>query len=125
MESIYSAGKVADGYISIGRPVSNNTIHVLNGRLQHVPDGELGEVYITGNNVVERYLTDKREGSFVELKDEGGKLVRLYRTGDWGMIQNGCLIYQGENVFSVNLFSMTILLKLKLKLFPQLQQQIF
>ena len=90
---------------------------MLNGRLQHVPDGELGEVYITGNNVVERYLTVEHEGSFVELKDEGGKLVRLYRTGDWGLIQNGCLIYQGISVFSLNL--------LKLKLFPKLQQKNF
>ena len=120
MYSIYSAGKVADGYISIGRPVSNNTIHVLNGRLQHVPDSELGEVYINGNNVVERYLTDENEGSFVELKGGGGKLLRLYRTGDWGLIQNGCLIYQGRNLFSIK-----VLLKLKLILFSQFQQQIF
>ena len=76
--------------------MSNNTIHILNARREHVSEGELGEVYVTGKNVVAEYLTEEHDGSFVVLNGEREKQERLYRTGDWGIIRNNRLIYQGS-----------------------------
>ena len=84
-----------NGYVSIGKPVMNNIIHLLNGSLQHVSNDELGEVYVAGNNVVTGYLSDEHEGSFVMMQTGPEKQEKLYRTRDWGIIHNGSLIYQG------------------------------
>ncbi len=73
----------------------NNTVHVLDEKLEHVGHGEVGQIFVSGRNVVSDYLTDEHEGSFVVLNSETHKEDRLYKTGDWGLIQNGRLVYQG------------------------------
>ena len=49
------------------------------------------------------YLSDEHEG-FVMVNTGPGKQEKLYRTGDWGIIHNGSLIYQGMNEFQNPLF---------------------
>jgi amino acid adenylation domain-containing protein len=75
-----------NGVVSIGRPISNTQMYVLDERLEVLPVGLVGELYIGGAGVcggyweraeltAERYLPDP-------FSARGG--ARLYRTGDAG-----------------------------------------
>ena len=73
---------VGEGNVSIGRPVDNTTIHIVNGEGLLQPVGVVGELLIGGAGLAEGYhgRPDLTEERFVELPLEpGGK---LYRTGD-------------------------------------------
>ncbi|MGD2114164.1 MAG: amino acid adenylation domain-containing protein [Acidobacteriota bacterium] len=68
----------------IGRPVTNNRIHLLDRHLEPVPIGVPGQVYIAGRQVVRGYLrrpalTAER---FVPDPWSGRPGARLYATGD-------------------------------------------
>ncbi|MCB2017159.1 MAG: amino acid adenylation domain-containing protein [Hydrogenophaga sp.] len=75
------------GAISLGEPVFNTTIQVLDDHLQLCPIGVPGEICIGGMGLASGYhqradLTSER---FVEVPDAMGKAAtRVYRTGDRG-----------------------------------------
>jgi amino acid adenylation domain-containing protein len=69
--------------IPIGRPFAGVPVRILSPRLQPVPPGEVGELFVGGPGVARGYqdrpdLTAER---FLTLPSEAGE-VRLYRTGD-------------------------------------------
>jgi amino acid adenylation domain-containing protein len=71
------------GTPSIGRAIDNTQIYILDEKMQQVPDGEAGELYIGGAGVARGYrnnpaLTAER---FVSNPFRPGS-ARLYRTGD-------------------------------------------
>ncbi|MET0578562.1 MAG: MupA/Atu3671 family FMN-dependent luciferase-like monooxygenase, partial [Ilumatobacteraceae bacterium] len=68
--------------ITIGRPIANTQVHIVDRNLQPNPLGVAGELLIGGAGVVRGYL-DRPELTaerFVELPSAGG--ARVYRTGD-------------------------------------------
>jgi surfactin family lipopeptide synthetase A len=75
---------VGEGSVPIGRPIANTRVHVLDRRLQPVPAGVPGELYIGGEGVARGYLNQKAltEKSFVRDVFSGNSESRLYRTGD-------------------------------------------
>ena len=83
--TIWSTMDRVDGVatdVTIGRPIANTTIFVLDANQRPVPVGVSGELYIGGEGVVPGYwerpeLTAQR---FVSLPFPGGQ--RVYRTGD-------------------------------------------
>ncbi len=82
--SCVASEAVESGWVSIGRPITNVTIYVLDKNLRPVPLGVRGELYIGGVAVGRGYL--KRAGLTAERfvpdnfsPEPGG---RLYRTGD-------------------------------------------
>jgi amino acid adenylation domain-containing protein len=79
----YRIDKV-DGIVSIGRPIANTNILILDRQFQLVPIGVPGEIYIGGAGVVRGYwrrpdLTAER---FVPALYGSERGARLYRTGD-------------------------------------------
>jgi amino acid adenylation domain-containing protein len=73
----------SDGLVPLGRPIPNTTMYVLTDRLEPVPTGVAGEVYIGGAGVAHGYLGDPALTADRFLPDPYGPPgARLYRTGD-------------------------------------------
>ena len=79
-----TAAEISGERPTIGRPLANVHCHVLDESAQPQPVGVLGELYISGRNVIARgyagsaSLTAER---FVDI-DVAGSLQKAYRTGD-------------------------------------------
>ena len=92
--------------VPIGRPVANTQIYVLDGRMQPVPAGVAGEIYIGGVQVGRGYagraeLTAER---FVPDPFANRPGARLYRTGDLGRhLPDGAVEYLGRTDFQVKI----------------------
>lgn len=75
---------VAKG-VSIGKPIANTQIYIVDEQMQLLPNGTVGEIVIAGDGVVRGYhnrpeLTEK---VFVDYTVDG-QTCRAYRTGDLG-----------------------------------------
>ena len=72
------------GPVSIGQPISNTQVYVLDGRMRPVPSGVFGELYTGGDGLSRGYL-DSAEFTaerFVPNPYSSESGARLYRTGD-------------------------------------------
>ncbi|MEY9928687.1 pyochelin synthetase [Catenulispora sp. GP43] len=81
----HPVGEVPDGArsVSYGKPLANQTFHVLDPWLRDCPDGVTGELYIGGVGLAAGYLGDpERTAARFIVHPRTGE--RLYRTGDLG-----------------------------------------
>ncbi|MCX5124653.1 amino acid adenylation domain-containing protein [Streptomyces sp. NBC_00193] len=100
---LYPIGEVPADWPSIpyGRPMRNQTFHVLDEALRPRPTGVPGELYIGGVGLAQGYLGDeaKTKAGFI-LHPETGQ--RLYRTGDLGrFLPSGDIEFLGREDFQV------------------------
>ncbi len=92
--------------VSIGTPIANTGILLLNGESEPVPFGAVGEICIYGNGVGIGYQ-GRPEETEAKYMIWGG--IRLYRTGDLGYFSSdGRLIYCGRNDRQVKLRGLRI-----------------
>jgi amino acid adenylation domain-containing protein len=70
--------------VSIGRPIANTQIYILNQQLQPVPIGVAGELHIGGAGVVRGYLNQPEltAAKFIPNPFSTDRSARLYKTGD-------------------------------------------
>ncbi len=90
--------------VSIGRPIANTQIYILDAELQPVPVGEIGELFIGGDGVARGYwnhsdLTAERFLLIPSLSDQ-----RIYRTGDLARyLPDGNIEFLGRADFQIKL----------------------
>lgn len=84
--------------IPIGKPIANTQIFILDDKLQPVPAGVKGEICIAGDGVVRGYLNrpEMTASRFVNIDLPAAGIKKIYRTGDYGVLKNGVLEYQGR-----------------------------
>jgi amino acid adenylation domain-containing protein len=78
-----SDGKIGQS-VSIGRPIANTSVYVLNGRSRPAPVGAAGELHIGGDGLARGYLDrpDLTAERFIPHPYSKEPGARLYRTGD-------------------------------------------
>ena len=94
----------AAGAITIGRPIENTRVYVVEASGQIAPIGVQGELCIGGEGVARGYLNrpELTAEKFVELGLPGGRKERVYRTGDVVRYRaDGRLEYIGRRDFQV------------------------
>ncbi|HEY2666759.1 MAG TPA: amino acid adenylation domain-containing protein, partial [Actinomycetota bacterium] len=81
----YPVGDVPAGWTSIpyGKPLTNQSFHVLDPALRPCPDWVAGDLYIGGAGLALGYLGDRDKTEAAFIRHPGGG-ERLYRTGDLG-----------------------------------------
>lgn len=84
----------AGDHETIGTPIGNTGILLLNGEGNPVPYGAVGEICVYGNGVGLGYY-HRDEETRKKFVDHGG--MRIYKTGDLGhLLDDGRLIYHGR-----------------------------
>ena len=93
--TIYSTIKklsLDDELITIGRPIDNTLIYLLDDRLNMVQEGFEGEIYIAGDGLASGYINqaDLTQEKFIDNPFEPEKSPKIYGTGDLGIaLKNG------------------------------------
>ncbi|MBV2186171.1 MAG: amino acid adenylation domain-containing protein, partial [Rhizobium sp.] len=88
-----------DAPITIGHPIANTELHIVDGAGRLAPVGVAGELHIGGEGLARGYFErpDLTEKAFVACNIGSGGVRRLYKTGDVGKrLANGSLQLLGR-----------------------------
>ena len=94
------------GAVAIGRPIANTETYLLDERMQPVPIGVAGEIYLGGAGLARGYLqrADLTAARFVPHPFARRPGDRLYRTGDQARyLSDGSIVYLGRDDRQVKL----------------------
>lgn len=97
-----------DGSVpTIGKPITNVFCYVLNENMEQVPDGVVGELYVSGDSLAEGYQNNTELTAACFLPNPFSNIPgeRLYKTGDFvRCLDNSELEYIGrrDNQVSIN-----------------------
>ncbi|KAG0348963.1 hypothetical protein BGZ54_004498, partial [Gamsiella multidivaricata] len=95
----YSRGYEGD-VVTIGRPLANKRLYILDDQQQVLPLGAVGELYIGGVGVARGYMNrpDLDAKAFVLDRFSTAPGARMYKTGDLARyLPNGEVLYLGRN----------------------------
>ena len=70
--------------ITIGKPISNTHIYILNKNKKILPFGTIGEIYISGDCVGKGYMNKPKQTKNSFIKDPFVNGMRMYKVGDLG-----------------------------------------
>lgn len=77
---------LSDGPVTIGQPIADTEIYILDPQGQPQVPGEVGEICIGGAGLARGYVNDPQltRQYFIELHSTASQSTRVYRTGDLG-----------------------------------------
>lgn len=81
----------------IGKPMRNESVYILGEKLELLPVGAVGELYITGDSVGRGYLNNENltKEKFISNPFDNNKI--MYKTGDYGRwTENGDIEFFGR-----------------------------
>ena len=82
---------------AIGRAIDNTEVLVLDSKMEQVPEGEVGEIYVGGAGLARGYLNDPSQTAERFVKHPRSASARLYRTGDLGCyLPDGQIAFRGR-----------------------------
>jgi amino acid adenylation domain-containing protein len=87
------------GRVPIGRPLANTQAYILDGRLDPVPIGVLGELYLGGPQIARGYVGQPVQTAqcFIPAPFAAEQGARLYRTGDRArFLRDGTIEFLGR-----------------------------
>ena len=108
----YNRRAVELGIESIGKPIDNTVVYILDSDKRLLPMGAMGELYIGGDGVARGYLNrpELTAERFIknpfqtEEEKQKNRNGRLYKTGDVvRMLPDGNIEYIGRNDFQVKI----------------------
>ncbi|WP_258080628.1 non-ribosomal peptide synthetase, partial [Xanthomonas arboricola] len=87
------------GSVSIGRPIQNMSLYVLDANMEPVPVGLVGELFIAGEGLSRGYAVRAKQTAERFLPNPfGAPGTRLYSTGDRvKYLPDGSLVFVGRN----------------------------
>ena len=92
-----SLAAISGTNISIGFPIAGTRLHILDERLEVVPRGVFGELYIEGKGLARGYLRNTALTAERFLANPFAVGQRMYRTGDVARVRgDGSLEYLGR-----------------------------
>jgi amino acid adenylation domain-containing protein len=92
----YDPASARDGVLPIGKPIANVAITLRDAMGRTVPDGEVGEICISGAGVSRGYTGDRKRASSSFLPPSTDS-PRSYRTGDLArLLPDGNLLFLGR-----------------------------
>ncbi|WP_281322334.1 non-ribosomal peptide synthetase [Flavobacterium aestivum] len=97
-----------DKHVPIGKPITNKEIYILDGKLNPMPVGFEGELYIGGAGIARGYINQEELTNAAFIPNPFGE-GRLYKTGDvakW--LEDGNIEFIGRNDAQVNLRGLRI-----------------
>lgn len=87
--------------VMIGKAIDNMQTHILNEGMCNVPQGEIGELYLSGIGLARGYYQQEKLTAEHFIYHQG---KRLYKTGDLVKMDNhGDIEYLGRNDFQVKI----------------------
>jgi amino acid adenylation domain-containing protein/non-ribosomal peptide synthase protein (TIGR01720 family) len=94
--------RIDSGDVTLGGPLDNTDVYVLGPRLEALPAGVVGELFLGGEGLARGYLG--RPGLTAErfVPDPQRAGARIYRTGDLAALrEDGALVYHGRDDFQI------------------------
>ncbi|CAH1790150.1 unnamed protein product, partial [Owenia fusiformis] len=91
--------KSCDDVLSIGRPMCNSFVYIVDDTDCIVPVGETGELWASGLHIADGYVEPgpSRVNTFMRNPFiMQGDHTKVYKTGDFGRVVNGVIIYEGR-----------------------------
>ncbi|KAK2170300.1 hypothetical protein LSH36_3g07019 [Paralvinella palmiformis] len=86
-----------NGTLSVGKPLLNTNIYILDGKKRILEPGQTGTIYVSGSNVTDGYIDDSPSDCFVANPfTKWHRDHKIYNTGDQGFVMDGRLFFIGR-----------------------------
>lgn len=101
-DSLFESNK---DIVPIGKPFTTIEIAIIDEENERVKENAIGELCLSGPQVISAYLNNTNENRFVYLKNAKGDLTKFYKTGDLVSLNtNDNLLFYGriDNQVKIN-----------------------